>query len=276
MAVLWAGVGLYWLGRSLGPRFGRRRAWAAALLFVPALLSAALHYRGADASEDFAVEDYTRNMFASFERESVVLSYQWDYWLSASYYLQLVRAERPDVVVIDKELLRRSWYVGELRRRFPSVTGPCAAEIEAFLRELEKFERGLPYAPGVIQGRFEEMIRALIGRSLQTRPVYVTPEIEPEFTAGYQRVPWGLAQRLFADTLAHNAPFPQFEHRPLRKRAEMDQNVARFYASAHLMWGEYRLSRFGEVESLKRSAEHALLHLPGDLRAIEVLRRTGR
>lgn len=276
MLVLWSGVGLYWLGVALRGLTARARSWAAAALFVPAALSLILHAPDLDASDDYAVEDYTRNMFASLEPGALVLSFQWDYWLSASYYVQLVRGERPDVVVIDKELLRRSWYIREIRRRFPQVTEPCGVEIEAFRRELEKFENGTPYSPRVIQARFEEMIRAMVARSLASRPVYVTPEIEPEFTAGFQRVPAGLAMRIYADTIAHDLPFPHFEYRPLRKSAEMDQNVGRFYASAFLMWGEYRFTRFRDVESLIKSSESALVHFPGDPRALEILRRFPR
>ncbi|MDH7516084.1 MAG: DUF2723 domain-containing protein, partial [Bacteroidota bacterium] len=67
------------------------------------------------------VEDYSRNMFASLEPNAIILSYQWDYWVSASYYYQLVERLRPDVVVIDKELLRRSWYFEQLRRWHPDI-----------------------------------------------------------------------------------------------------------------------------------------------------------
>ena len=43
-----------------------------------------------DESKNHLVEDYTHNMFASLRPGAVVLSFQWDYWVSAAHYYQLV------------------------------------------------------------------------------------------------------------------------------------------------------------------------------------------
>ena len=50
------------------------------------------------------------------------------------------------------------------------------------------------------------MIRAMIAKGMEERPVYVTPEIEEQFTAGLVRVPEGLAFRVVADTVFHPTP----------------------------------------------------------------------
>jgi hypothetical protein len=152
-------------------------------------------------------------MFASLRPDAVVISYQWDYWVSASYYEQIVGGFRPDVTVIDKELLRRSWYLKELERRRPWIIASSKAEVSAFLHQVDLFEHGLPYDPAQIQARYEGMIESFIRRSMSTHPVYVTGEIEPAFTRGLTRVPEGLAFRLSPDRGERPSPLASFTYR---------------------------------------------------------------
>ena len=152
--------------------------------------------REVNEADNFLVDDYTHNIFANAEKNAVIISYQWDYFVASSLYFQLVRKERPDLVIIDKELLRRSWYFILLKDRFPWLIERSKAEVAAFLSELEKFEHDRPYDPGVIEGAYVAMINSFITRSMADHPVYVGPEIEPEFGAGLQKVPSGLLFRV--------------------------------------------------------------------------------
>lgn len=140
-------------------------------------------------ADNYLISDYTHNIFANAEPNAVIISYQWDYFVASSLYFQLVKKERPDLVVIDKELLRRSWYFILLNDRFPWLIERSKTEVDAFLRELDKFEHDRPYDPGVIERRYVAMINSFIGRSMQDHPVYLGPEIEPEFGEGLSRVP---------------------------------------------------------------------------------------
>jgi hypothetical protein len=172
---VWAGCGLYTLLTWLERRTRVPRLAVFALSLAAPLISCLHHYGDVDQSEDFMVEDYTMNMFASLDSNAIVLSYQWDYWVSASYYYQAVKDVRPDLTVIDKELLRRSWYLTELERRYPWLIEESRTEVEAFREQLFRFEHDLPYDPRIIQARFEEMIAGFVGRSMTHRPSYVTP-----------------------------------------------------------------------------------------------------
>ena len=58
------------------------------------------------------------------------------------------------------------------------------------------------------------MIESFIRRSIASHPVYVTGEIEPEFTRGFVRVPEGLAFRLVAGAFDVPSPLPAFAYRP--------------------------------------------------------------
>ena len=270
---LWGTIGLYRVLEWLAGRLTWSGPLIASVACIPALVALLVQFPRVDQSENHTVEDYTRAMFASFDSNAVVLSYQWDYWVSASYYYQLVRNLRTDVTVIDKELLRRSWYIREVRNRFPSLLAASRAEIDAFLVELQKFEQERPYQSAVIQARFEGMINAIVRNALSTHPVYVTGEIEPEFTVQLQRVPWGLAYRLFRDSTFHDSPSPEFKFRPIPESAEMGPIVRRFYANAALAWGEYRFRSGKEEPGLKHAVELALLYDPAHPAAQKLARR---
>jgi hypothetical protein len=272
----WASFGLASLGSWAVRRGGRASGPVPLLLLAPAIVLLVLNFSRLDQSADYGVEDYTRSMFSSLEPNAVVLSYQWDYWVSASYYYQLVRGERADVAVIDKELLRRSWYIRELRHRHSGLMEACRGETDAFLAELDKFEHDRPYNAVVIQGRFERMISSLLTKSMSHRPVYVTAEIEPEFTRGFQRVPAGLAFRLFADTLYHETPPPVFSFREIRKSSKMNDFLKKLYADAALAWGEYRFARLHSPNDLEKAAKLSISYDSTHPGARELNRRLGR
>jgi hypothetical protein len=229
---LWAGYGLYQIGLWLLKGSVRAASVRTGLLFLPGIVAVVLNLGKVNQRDNHLVEDYTMNMFASLQPGALVFSYQWDYWVSASYYFQLVDGMRPDLVVIDKELLRRSWYLRQLGSRYPWLIQRSREEVDGFLREVDKFEHDLPYDPDVIQARYVRMIASFIDRNLQDRPVYVTSEIEPEFTAGLQRVPEGLAQRLYRDTLFHPTTFPPLEYRAFPRKGREEDMIRRLYAEA--------------------------------------------
>jgi hypothetical protein len=133
--------------------------------------------------------------------------------------------------------------------------------VDAFRRELEKFEQGAPYNPAVIQERFVEMITSFVNRSRLSRPVYVTGEIEAEFTPGYQRVPEGLAFRLESDTLFHEPRMPELVVRPLERKGRLEDMIRRLYAEAFFAHGEYLL-RAGRVEGAQEAYRLGVFYDP--------------
>ena len=244
---LWAGWGALAVIEVVSSRGMLRRATPVLLPALCALIPVLVLYPRQNDRQNYLVEDYTKNMFASLDSNAVVLSYQWDYWVSASYYDQLVRGERVDVTVIDKELLRRSWYFNQLAVRYPWLVARSQKEIEAFLQELDKFEHERPYNSSIIEARYTAMIHSFIEKSLLDHPVYVCPEIEPGYTRGYQRVPVGLALRLYTDTLFHPSDRVRFTYRPLDRTGRLEDQVRTLYADALVMRGDYYFRSRGDL-----------------------------
>jgi hypothetical protein len=272
---LWAGCALVWVGSRARDRWKWGTSQAAVLLVALGLVGLPVHFNAVDESKNTLVEDYTKNMFASLQPAAIVLSFQWDYWVSSSYYRQIVLGERPDLVVIDKELLRRSWYLTQLERRYPWLMERSRAELEGYRVELAKFEHDLPYEPAVIQARYVSLISSFISRNIASRPVYVTSEIQPEFTRGFQRAPEGLAQRLYADTLFHPTPAPTYEYRPFSRRGRLEDVVRRLYAESYGLRGEYYL-RWGDAGEAENAFRIALSYDPSYAVASQWLSRLPR
>ncbi|MBR9977570.1 MAG: DUF2723 domain-containing protein [Bacteroidetes bacterium] len=224
---------------------------------------------------NYLVEDYTMNMYASLEENALVMSFQWDFWVSASYYYQQVEGMRPDVIVLDKELFRRSWYFEQLRHNYPDVYEASREEIEAFLPHLERFEQGLPYDPVAIEEAFNAVVNGIIERAYKTRPVYVTIEMEKQFAPGYVRVPQGLAFRIYrpedlpdpADT-----PMPELRYRNFQSQERLPVEMRNFYASMLLNRAVYLFNAglYSRVDPLLRQA---LTFAPDDRRLHEWMRR---
>jgi hypothetical protein len=272
LAVLgvWTAIGAaaitQWVAQSMSMNYRHPAVLGVVFILPLALNAGTVSQRG-----NYLVEDYTKNMFACFEKNALVLSYQWDYWVSASLYYQAVEGFRTDVVVLDKELFRRSWYLDQLRVNYPDVYNQSVDEIAAFEVELYKFEHDLPYDPATIESAFNRMINSMIEKSYANRPVYVTIEMEQQFAPEFIRVPVGLAFRLYKpdDVPPYAAlPFPELRYRPFESGERLPLALPGMYGSMLLNRAVYahRDGRYNEaVPFFERAAEF----VPGDSRLMQ-------
>jgi hypothetical protein len=203
--ILLAGMGVMFLVQQ-------RKELATISLLLP-LIAIAINFQHNNKRNETLVVDYTKTMVEPLEPNALVLSAQWDYFCSAFWYLQRFEGLRPDVVMIEKELLRRTWYVRAVQRQYPEITEKCRSEMEAFLEDLEQFESGKPYNQVRIQTRWIAMLNALIEKNMNERPVYLTTDVlqtEPEVATAYKKVPQGFALRVSTqDTLLPMGDFRQ-------------------------------------------------------------------
>lgn len=186
------------------------------------------HASSVNQHGNMLVRNYTHNMLETVEDKGLIISYQWDFFVSPFLYLHHVEDIRPDVAVLDKELFRRSWYFDYIKHVYPALFEKAHAEIDAFLKELYKFEHNLPYNPAVIQANFERMILKFVAVALaESRPVYVTSEIEPEFTRGYTKIPHGTLFRLVEDgTRFLPVPKADYQLKDIRAREARTDNLS--------------------------------------------------
>lgn len=255
LAILALGLALAAGLGGLAERVGARLAIAAAAaLFV---LSVAIHWKSCDESRNTLPYDYTHHLLAGLPERAVVLSTQWDYFVSPSYVVQALEGVRPDVTVLDPELLRRSWYVRGIERRAPDLFAAARPALEHFLREVRPFEAGRPFDPGVVDAAYVGMVDALVEAAGPARPVLVTPDVDRRFGARFERVPLRLALLLVSNAAYVPQEFPAWRFRPWR--GALDERVVtthRLYAQALVSRAAYEEAH-GDGALARRYGEYA-------------------
>jgi len=141
------------------------------------LIFASFNFKKVDQSNTQIFEDYTKSLMKSMGKKSIVLSYQWDFFISASYYFQNVESLRRDVIVIDKELLRRSWYYNQLKRSYPELFSGLENEVSLFLDALKPFERSENYNSQLLENLFSQIMTKLVTTNLNKYSIYLAPEM---------------------------------------------------------------------------------------------------
>ena len=251
------------------------RVAGAALIVALPVVAWQSHHATTDQSDNWLVADYTNSALTSLDSNALVLSYQWDYLVSPSLYYQCVQHQRTDVTIVDKELLRRSWYLLQLERTAPWLISKSRAKVDSFREELSLFENGLEYHPGAIEWRYNEMINDFIMKSVETRPVYVGPEIEPQFGLGLVRLPEGLLFRLRrAEPMDHLRPFV-LEIRPNRVGGRLADGLRLQCAKMLTFRGIWEI-RAGNREEGSGMLRRSLEFVPGYAPAVRALESLGR
>ena len=214
-------VGLDELVRRMGK--WRHAVWVAGLAAL------ALNFGAASKQGDYVAFDHATNTLASAEQNATIITDWWDVY-SPVFYLQHVEQVRPDVCMIDKELLRRSWYFKYLARAYPWLVERSAAEIAQYRKHLDQFERNRLRDPSEIQRRYVAMLASFMTRNPE-RPAYTTFDADAgtdakELLPGVARVPVGLLFQLRSDTL-----IPEFDYSKLTVRVPLRQPDMRTRAS---------------------------------------------
>ena len=196
---------------SLVRRVTGRRRWP---VFVLAGVVAALpvwnlirHWPLNDRGNYTLARDYVENMLRGVGPRGLLLTRDWQFY-SPYLYLRHLENFRPDAVVVDVNLLRRSWYVeGFLVRQYPEMMKACTPESRRFLEDLRRFETGQSYDAGRIQSRFIALINAMIRFQLPGQEAHLTLPLEDGVGEGLQWIPAGLTMRLLPDDGTGATPF---------------------------------------------------------------------
>jgi Protein of unknown function (DUF2723) len=218
-----AGLGLHWLlrGNLFGRLVIRRRQVLAvlALLVVPAVTLVA-NWPFNNRGHYFIARDYIANIQNTIEPNGLLLTLDWQV-ASPMLYVREVEHSRPDLKIVDVQLLRRSWYFDYLRRAYPDLIERSRDKVDAYLSELKQWEHDpdaytkSPVLTQRIASAFQEMAQSFVTRQLEIAPVYVTADLivgrEELYrdliqwlSQQYQAFPRGLVFQLAADRSFHD------------------------------------------------------------------------
>jgi len=175
---------------------GRMAPAVLAVALMLPLATAARHGPRVDLSGDRVAEAYVASLFETAAPGSLLLV-QWDPFHFPTLYFQHVEGWRPDLTVLNTNLLRRSWYVRQLARKADGPAAGAAAEMGAFVEAVAPFEQGHAYDGQLIEDRYRAMIRALVATARAGgHEVYATYVPDPDLMPGLVAEPLYVSWRL--------------------------------------------------------------------------------
>jgi transmembrane protein TMEM260 (protein O-mannosyltransferase) len=197
----------------------KRLTVATLVLLVPAFALTA-NWPFNNRRHYFIAHDYAENILRSAEPNGLLLTLDWQV-ASPMLYTREIEHLRPDVKVIDVNLLRRLWYFGYLEHAYPEMMNRSRDKVETFVEELRRWDNNpKAYANDAsltrrIASKFQEMLVAFITTEIKIAPVYTTNdilfqkdqqdgELTQWLTKQYQFVPHGLIFKLEEDRSFHD------------------------------------------------------------------------
>jgi len=228
-----AGLGVRWLIQLAASK--RSPIWtpyvaAATAIVLTSATALAANWSFNNRRRDFIAADYVQNLFSTIAPNGLVLTQDWQV-ASPILYVQEVEQRRPDVKVVDINLLRRSWYFDYLNHAHPDLMERSREKIDPYVAILKQWEQD-PAAftrdqelTRRITMAFLDVIQAMIKNEIKVAPVYITNDVlAPNQTNGYltqwipqtyQLVPEGLVFNLATDQSFHEPPDPHLQTRGL-------------------------------------------------------------
>lgn len=227
------------------------------------------NYDSVTQKNNYVYEDYTKTLLNSVPKNSIVFSYQWDYFISASYYFQLVENYRKDVVVIDKELLRRSWYYNQLETNHPKILVGVKPEVNQFIEALKPFEREENFNANLLENLFRKIMTGLISTNISQHDYFIAPELidgemkrgEFQLPAGYTLVPYLFLFKVVNTNEYVEAPLPNYNIRFENRNDKYIVALKGFLSSMLIRRALYEL-QFNKIERAKIYTKKVLADFP--------------
>ncbi|MFC2093605.1 DUF2723 domain-containing protein [Bacteroidota bacterium] len=283
VSVIWIAFGILFIVEKFR-KYALNLSVASVLLCILPLTA---NFELADESDNYFVRDFTYNVFKSAPENSIIMSSEWDFWVSASLYYQYVKEIRKDLVVIDKELLRKSWYLDFVKNHYPGIYERSRNEFEIYKSDLINFERETSrYTNPVsdadkqlilkIQGSFHNLLNSILENN-QERNFFTTFEIEQasqeNFGNDYVRIPEGLLIKYSKEnSVDENYKEPEFEFQVTKKDSYHHEFVMNAYYNSFLSRANY-LMNFSKYDDAEKLINQSLKVKPQGPEALRLLNK---
>ena len=134
---------------------------------------------------------YTEASLEGLPQNSIMIGFNWDCQISPSYYYQHVEGFRPDLTIIDSEMLtNRIWYFDQMETNRPALAAKLQPKLEQFKSALIPFEEGDELGMSevaALQNGLLALFQEIIKLENKGHPVFLAPEFVhqklPFFTA---------------------------------------------------------------------------------------------
>ena len=277
-----AGLGIRWLIRSAVSKslpVAKPSLAAVVAVLVVSTIALTANWPFNNRRQYFIAHDYVDNLLKAIAPNGLLLTLDWQV-VSPMFYAQEIEQLRPDVKVVDINLLRRSWYFDYLNHAYPALIERSREKIDVFVENLKEWERdpgAFARSPALTQrisAAFLEMIQSMVTNESTVAPVYMTNdlissdsvngELTRWLTQKYQLIPQGLVFNLADGQGFHDSPDVHLQIRGLAdgtlrfgKGDPVNVKVLPTYANMLINRGRY-LALFGQHERAIAAFEQAL------------------
>ncbi len=201
------------------------------LFFIPLPIS--LQFQFANRRDYYLAEDFARNGLTIAPDSAIILTNWWDFY-APTLYLQHIKNFRRDICLIDKELLRRSWYFLYLERVYPWLLENSKGELVDFLSYLHQFEYGGLKDPSAIQNSFIRLIRSFSEKNPNRRSFFLfLPSLDYDLLGiieGKRVIPYGILWEMRNDSTDHPIDYNRLQLRlPKKRLEEREERIIRYY-----------------------------------------------
>ena len=281
-----AGLGIRWLIRSAVSKslpVVKPSLAAVVAVLVVSTIALTANWPFNNRRRYFIAHDYVDNLLKAIAPNGLLLTLDWQV-VSPMFYAQEIEHLRPDVKVVDINLLRRSWYFDYLKHAYPGLIERSREKIDVFVENLKEWERdpgAFARSPALTQrisAAFLEMIQSMVTNESRVAPVYMTNdlissdsvngELTRWLTQKYQLIPQGLVLNLADGQGFHDSPDVHLQIRGLAdgtlrfgKGDPVNVKVLPSYANMLINRGRY-LALFGQHERAIAAFEQALVLNP--------------
>lgn len=157
--------------------FYKKFKWSLYLFLALALLGNILNFGKAKGSDfSFPKELLERTLF-SLPENSVFFTSQGAIFYFPSLYLQVIEKKRMDIIVIDTNLLKFSWYIDFLSKKYQFFYFDFNEEFEEYKKLLMDFEKNKKVPLNLMAKSYRDLINVIIEKKLnQNKQVFATHE----------------------------------------------------------------------------------------------------
>ncbi|XP_058522471.1 transmembrane protein 260 isoform X1 [Ochotona princeps] len=192
VAVL-AGVGLAALasesGRWLSGSGPQRLEWLSAILFVAYQIYC--NYSICDQRTNYVIDKFAKNLLASMPRDAIILL-RGDLPGNSLRYMHYCEGLRPDLTLVDQEMMTYEWYLPKMAKHLPGVRFPGS--------RWSPVEGVLP--SGMVTFNLHHFLE--INKQKETFVCIGIHEGDPTWKKSYSLWPWGSCDKLVSSKWVFN------------------------------------------------------------------------
>lgn len=227
------------------------------ILFITFLTLLISNYQKNNKRDFYLVYDFVYNILKSLPENSLILTDWWDFY-SPSLYFQYLRNFRKDLIIIDKELLRRTFYLDYLRKVYPDFTNKIKSKLEKYEKYLYQFEYNKLKNSLEIQNAYINLLSSFIENKKDNAYLIFLNLNDYDLKAlliNKKIIPYFLALQI-KDTLEYQYyDFKNLHYRKPKKILDKRENLIIEYYKKIINANIYFLEKMGEKEKINELKE---------------------